>query len=162
MGGSSLRPCRDGVFRAGLQVAEIVEVLPISIIYAIFIAVAKVLHMNRVSKSVIQLEDRRGRAVRILPVDFEGAWHHQFSRHFWITIRRLPFAAVVGIGHLIYAPIDFQNSISIGYRSALPVAGFVHIKTRQLGEIKGSCRGGNFDGIRLVIKFYFHGGAAIP
>ena len=246
MGGSFLRPSRDGVFLTGLQVFEIVEVLPLSIVYAILIAVAKGLHLDHVDRSEIQLEDRRGGTVRFLdgshgcldraglraaahlagdflvdvrlhqciglaradgvclacavplvgqgagvvgvghiggeglaelrrtvdvhlagkrvgcshPVDFEGALHHQFSRRCWSTIRRLSFTAVVGIGHSSGIRIDCQN---IAANCAIrPSAGFIHIKARQLGEIKGSRCGGNCDGIRAVIKFYFHGGAVIP
>ena len=246
MGGSFLRPSRDGVFPAGLQVFEIVEVLPLSIVYAILIGVAKGLHLDYIDRSEIQLDGRRGGAVRlldgshgclnraglraaahpagdfladvrlhqfiglaradgvclacavplvgqgasvvgvghiggeglielrctddvhragkrvgcVLPVDFEGAWHHQFSRHFWSTILRLSFTAVVGIGHILCALIDCQSSP--GYRSALPVAGFAYIKARQRVQVKGFFCGGNFDGIREVIKFYFPDGAAIP
>ena len=247
MGGSFLRPSRDGVFRAGLQVFEIVEILPLSIVYAILIGVAKGLHLDYIDRSEIQLEDRRGGAVRlldgshgclnraglraaahpagdflvnvrqhrciglaradgvclacavplvgqgasvvgvghiggeglielrrtvdvhragkrvgcILPVDFEGARHHQFFRHCRSTIRCLSFTAVVGIGHSIGVLIDRQSfARNLATR---PIAGFVHIKTGgQCGEIKGSRCGGNCDGIREVIKFYFHGGAAIP
>ena len=246
MGGSFLRPSRDGVFPAGLQVFEIVEVLPLSIVYAILIGVAKGLHFDYIDRSEIQLEDRRGGAVRlldgshgcldraglraaahpagdfladvllhqciglaradgvclafavplvgqgasvvgvghiggeglielrrtvdvhragksvgcILPVDLEGAWHHQFPRRFWITIRRLSFTAVVGIGHSSGVRIDCQN---IAANCAIrPIAGFIHLKARQLEEIKGSRCGGNCDGIREVIKFYFPDGAAIP
>ena len=246
MGGSFLRPSRDGVFPAGLQVLEIVEVLPLSIVYAILIGVAKGLHLDYIDRSEIQLEDRRGGAVRlldgshgcldraglraaahpagdlladvllhqfiglaradgvclacvvplvgqgasvvavghiggeglvelrhtvdvhragkrvgcILPVDLEGARHPQLFRHCWSTIRRLSFTAVVGIGHSSGVRIDCQN---IAANCAIrPSAGFIHLKARQPGEIKGSRCGGNFDGIRFVIKFYFHGGAAIP
>ena len=66
MGGSFLRPSRDGVFRAGLQVFEIVEGLPLFIVYAILIGVAKGLHLDYIDRSEIQLEDRRGGAVRLL------------------------------------------------------------------------------------------------
>ena len=246
MGGSFLRPSRDGVFLTGLQVFEIVEVLPSSIVYAILIGVAKGLHLDHVDRSEIQLEDRRGGAVRlldgshgcldraglraaahpagdflvdvrlhqciglaradgvclafavplvgqgagvvgvghiggeglaelrrtvdvhragklvgcILPFDLEGAWHHQFPRRFWIIIRRLSFTAVVGIGHSSGILADCQNIV---VNSAIrPIAGFAHNKARQLGEIKGSRCGGNCDGIREVIKFYFPDGAAIP
>ena len=247
MGGSFLRPSRDGVFRAGLQVFEIVEILPLSIVYAILIGVAKGLHLDYIDRSEIQLEDRRGGAVRlldgshgclnraglraaahpagdflvnvrqhrciglaradgvclacavplvgqgagvvgvghiggeglielrrtvdfhragkrvgcILPVDFEGARHHQFSRLCRSTIRRLSFTAVIGIGHSSGILADCQNIV---VNSAIrPIAGFAHNKARQLGEIKGFCCGGNFDGIRAVRKCYFwYGGAAIP
>ena len=94
-----------------------------------------------------------------LPGDLEGAWHRQFSRRCWSTIRRLSFTAVVGIGHLIYALVDRQSSPV--YCSTLPLAGFPHIKARQLGEIEGSRCGGNCDGIRAATKLYRHGGAAI-
>ena len=246
MSGSFLRPSRDGVFPAGLQVLEIVEVLPLSIVYAILIGVAKGLHLDYIDRSEIQLDDRRGGAVRlldgshgcldragfraaahpagdfladvrlhqciglaradgvclafavplvgqgagvvavghiggeglvelrrtddvhragkrvgcILPVDLEGARQYQFSRHCWITIRRLSFTAVVGIGHSSGVRVDFQSIA--GNRAIRPSAGFAHIKARQLGEIKGTRCGGNCDGVRFVIKFYFHGGAAIP
>ena len=66
MGGSFLRPGRDGVFPAGLQVFEIVEVLPLSIVYAILIGVAKGLHLDYIDRSEIQLEDRRGGLSRML------------------------------------------------------------------------------------------------
>ena len=211
------------------------EVLPSSIVYAILIGVAKGLHLDHVDRSEIQLDDRRGGAVRLLdgshgclnraglraaahpagdflvdvrlhqciglaradgvclafavplvgqgagvvgvghiggeglielqltddvhragegggciiPVDLEGAWHHQC----------LSFTAVVGIGHSSGVRIDCQN-IAANY-AIRPSAGFIHLKARQLGEIEGSRCGGNCDGIRAVIKFYFHGGAAI-
>ena len=221
------------------------EVLPLSIVYAILIGVAKGLHFDYIDRSEIQLEDRRGGAVRlldgshgcldraglraaahpagdfladvllhqciglaradgvclacavplvgqgagvvgvghiggeglielrrtvdvhragkrvgcILPVDLEGACHHQFPRRFWITIRRLSFTAVIDIGHSRGVLGDCQN---IAVNSAIrPIAGFIHLKARQLEEIKGFRCGGNCDGIREVIKFYFHGGAAI-
>ena len=95
------------------------------------------------------------------PVNLKGTCHHQFPRRFWSTIRRLSFTAVIEIGHSSGILVDCQN---IAVNSATrPIAGFAHIKAgRQCGEIKGSRCGGNCDGIREVIKFYFHGGAAIP
>ena len=66
MGGSFLRPGRDGVFPAGLQVFEIVEGLPLFIVYAILIGVAKGLHLDYIDRSEIQLEDRRGGLSRML------------------------------------------------------------------------------------------------
>ena len=111
MGGSFLRPSRDGIFRAGLQVFEIVEVLPLSIVYAILIGVAKGLHLDYIDRSKIQLDDRRGGAVRLLDgshgcldrAGLCGAAHHAGDLLADVRLHQLIFNGIADGLYLAFA-----------------------------------------------------------